>query len=243
MKSFATQDYWDSSYEGLDLNYNSNYILFKDLFTKYLKGNGTCLEIGCYPGNFSVYLGKELNYEISGIDTTPFVLTRLPLHFKQNNVRIGKLYNENFLTFNPEYQYDLVCSFGFIEHFVDFEAVIEKHIQLVKPSGTLIISCPNFRKLQYILHRYLDNENLKHHNLESMNLEKWTHLMQKHKMEILYSGYYQTADFWTNSPKNGPLKRIISTEIQTLLRYVDKYLHYPNSFTSPHIVCIARKMK
>ncbi len=243
MTSITTQEYWDSSYEKLELVYDPKIIQFKDLFNKYLKPNGTCLEIGCYPGNYLIYLGNKFNYEVSGVDTTPFLLTRLPLHLAQNNIKIGKLYNENFLTFNPGKKYDVVCSFGFIEHFIDFGKIIEKHIQLVKPSGILVITCPNFRKLQHILHRFLDPENLQRHNLVSMDLKKWTKVLQNNNMKVLYKGYSETTDFWADSPKNGMIKNYISNNIRYLFNHINQHVNLPNPWTSPYIVCIAQKME
>lgn len=243
MTSVTAQAYWDLSYEKLDLVYNPDNIPFKDLFNRYLKPDGTCLEIGCYPGNFLVYLGSQFNYEVSGIDTTPFLLTRLPLHFTRNGVKMGKLYNEDFLTFNPYEKYDVVCSFGFIEHFTNFESVIEKHIQLVKPSGTLIITCPNFRKIQYILHKYLDSDNLRRHNLASMDIDRWAKVLQKNNMKTLYKGYYRTADFWTDSPSNGRIKNFVSGAVQFLFNHIDQRVNLPNSWTSPYIVFIAQKLE
>lgn len=243
MTSITTQKYWDLSYEKLELVYDPNTILFKDLFNKYLKNDGECLEIGCYPGNYLIYLSNEFNYEANGIDTTPFLLKRLPLHLTRNNVKVGKLYNEDFLTFNPNKKYNLVCSFGFVEHFTNYTSVIEKHTELVKPSGILVISTPNFRKLQYVLHRFLDFENLKRHNLESMNIKKWTKIMQDNNMKVLYKGYYKTADFWTDSPKNGRIRDYISSRIQNLFNHINQRINLPNQLTSPYLICIAQKIE
>lgn len=242
MTSLASQEYWDWSYENLELVYDPKRILFKDLFNKYLKPNGTCFEVGCYPGNYLIYLGNQFNYEVNGIDTTPFILNRLPLHLKKNNVKVGNFYNENFLHFNPEIKYDLVCSFGFFEHFIDFETIIQRHVQLVKPSGILFITCPNFRKIQYIIHKYFDNENLKRHNLASMDVKKIVDVLQNNNMKVLYNGYYKTADFWVDSPNDGKLKNYASKNIQNILRLIDQHVSFPNPYTSPYIVCVAQKM-
>ena len=51
--SVAFQSYWDSLYECLeaDLRYESDAMLFTDLYKKFIKPGGTCIEIGCYSGN------------------------------------------------------------------------------------------------------------------------------------------------------------------------------------------------
>ena len=152
------------------------------------------------PSNFLIYLGKRFGYVVSGIDTVPYITSRLPSHIVRNGVKIGEFYHQDLLTFESNQTYDVVCSFGFIEHFSNFEDVIEKHIRLVKPRGTLILSCPNFRGLQYILHRLLDPTNLHRHVLSAMNLRRWRMLLERNSMVLQYHGYYRKAGFWWDTP-------------------------------------------
>src|SRR5713101_7012934 len=120
MTSVVSQDYWDSLYEKVEPRYDSKtHILFEDLFDRFLKPGGTCFEVGCYPGNFLIHLGRRFGYEVSGIDATPFVLTRMPPRFQ--GVKVGRFYQGDFLQFQPPGLFDVVCSFGFIEHFTNFE--------------------------------------------------------------------------------------------------------------------------
>jgi 2-polyprenyl-3-methyl-5-hydroxy-6-metoxy-1,4-benzoquinol methylase len=44
-----------------------------------------------------------------------------------------------------------VISFGFIEHFDNPENVIQKHLDLLKPGGILIVGVPNFTGIHGIL--------------------------------------------------------------------------------------------
>jgi len=41
---------------------------------------------------------------------------------------IGILEDIDFWEFESEKKYEVVCSFGFLEHFIDFESVIKKSI-------------------------------------------------------------------------------------------------------------------
>lgn len=195
MISSADERFWDTLYAHLPLAYPPSFSLFKDLFDRYLTPNGTCFEVGCYPGNFLIYLGKRFGYVVSGIDTTPYVTSRLPEHIVHNGVKIGEFYQQDFLTFESDKVYDVVCSFGFLEHFHNTEEVIEKHIRLVKPGGTLVLSCPNFRGLNYILYRLLDPATLRPHVIAAMNLRRWRRALERNGMAIQYQGYYRTAGF------------------------------------------------
>lgn len=241
MINTANTKYWDNGYKDRQFVFKIEDILFKDLFDKYLPIGGTCLEVGCYPGNYLVYFGKYLNYTVSGIDTTPYVVERLPEYLKNQSVKIGNFYQENFLTFSDHEQYDLVCSFGFIEHFKDFSIVLEKHINFVKPGGYLVISCPNFRGLQYFLHRILDNENLKRHVTQAMDLKAWSAVLQKHDMEIIYQNYFQTAGFWVETSLNNKISRVFLRFILNCAQFLNK-LNHPNMLTSPYMISISKKI-
>jgi hypothetical protein len=65
MCSIVEQAYWDKSYERLKLSYSTDALLFKDLFDGFLPKSGSCLEIGCYPGNYLYYLGKTFGYTVT----------------------------------------------------------------------------------------------------------------------------------------------------------------------------------
>src|SRR5438094_246606 len=99
MSSAVSQHYWDTLYDNYDTTYDPDGVLFKDLFDRFLTREGTCFEVGCYPGNFLVYLSRRFGYTVSGIDATPYVLTRLPDHLVRHAARVGQFYHGDFLCF------------------------------------------------------------------------------------------------------------------------------------------------
>lgn len=241
MSSIVDQNYWDKGYQKLTLRYNEDSILFKEIFDKFLKPNGTCFEVGCYPGGYLVYLGKKFNYTVSGIDRTPFIEDRLPSFINSENVKIGQFFNEDFMHFHSSKTYDVVCSFGFIEHFSDLDTVIEKHIKLVKPSGILILACPNFTRGQYLFHRLFDLKNLDRHVVDTMSLPRWREILKRNNMDILYDGYYKTMEFWTESfPQNNISQRILNI-IQRTSNKIDRHIHIPNRWFSPYMISVSKK--
>jgi SAM-dependent methyltransferase len=233
------QSYWDASYDAMPLAYHESSVLFKDLFDRFLPHGGDCLEIGCYPGSYLIYLGKRFGYTLHGIDATPHV-TALPAFFASKEVRTGEIIHGDFLAFRPRRTYDVVASFGFVEHFYDLELVLRKHAELVAPGGTLVVSCPNFRRVQWLLHRALDYRNLKRHVLASMDLRRWRDILDRAGLDVIWDGYYRTIDFWADSP-GSKLERSIGKRISSAARFVDQRLRMPNRFTSPYLVSISRK--
>jgi 2-polyprenyl-3-methyl-5-hydroxy-6-metoxy-1,4-benzoquinol methylase len=242
MTAVVSQEYWDKLYEARgETVYDPDEVLFKDLFARHLRQGGDCFEVGCYPGNFLIYLGQQFGYTVHGIDATPDVTAGMPARLGKHGVRLGTFYHGDFLTFEPERTYDLVCSFGFVEHFANFEQVIEKHIRLLSPGGTLVLSCPNFRGLQYFLHRTLDRENLGRHVLRAMNLHAWRRVLQRHGMRVLHQGYYRTADFWVETPPPGAWARGAIAWVYRIARGIDRRVNWPNPLLSPYMISISRK--
>src|SRR5438034_690129 len=180
--------------------YNEKFVLYKEVFERYLEPGGTCFEIGFLPGYILTYLSKHFRYTVSGIDLTPFDETEVRERMVLDGANVGKLFRGDFLQFASDEEYDVVCSFGFLEHFSNPEVIIKRHISLLRPGGTLVISCPNFRGAQYLLHRYLDSENLANHNLEAMDLDRWTRTLHENGMRILFQDYQGTFGFWADSP-------------------------------------------
>lgn len=235
------QDYWDAAYEEHPLAYDPEQVQFKELFDQYLKHGGTCFEVGCYPGTYLIYLGKRFDYTVGGIDATPFVLSRLPSHLAKHGVKVNTLYHGDFLGFEFDRTYDVVCSFGFIEHFLNLQEVLVKHIRLVKHYGTLVLACPNFRGIQYVLHRLLDPTNLQRHALNAMNLRGWQETLERNRMKVLYQGYYRTADFWVDTPRQGFLATLAIKHVARIAEKLDRRVNWPNPLLSPYMVSFSRK--
>lgn len=243
-RSVVDQSYWDRHNAAIAPRYEAAHIVFGDLFDRYVPHagpNGTCFEIGCYPGNFLVHFGRRFGYRAGGIDMTPFVLDRMRRYLEAHDVVVQDLYQGDFLTFDAPRPYDLVCSFGFIEHFADFDNVLARHVDLVKPGGTLVVSCPNFRGLQYALHRLLDGTNLGRHVLGSMNVRRWRQVLEARGMQVVHDGYYRTMDFWWESPDQTPLQKLVARFVRHVGQGLDRRIHWPNRLTSPFLISISRK--
>jgi SAM-dependent methyltransferase len=238
--SVVSQQYWDASYEDLPLSYDKSGLLFTEMFRRLLPRGGSCLEIGCYPGNYLVFLGKELGYTVSGIDTTPF-LPRLEAHLRAHDVEVGSLIREDFLAYETDARFDLVCSFGFIEHFPDFTELIRRHVALAKPGGWIVISCPNFRRLQRVAHSWLDRENLRRHVLAAMDLRAWRATFEAAGCEVVLATYYRTAEFWVDRPPNGRVRAMAAEHLRAAAAAIDARVDQPNRWTSPFMVAFARR--
>ena len=202
--SVVDQSYWDSSYSELEFAITPK----TDELRIWLENNvepgkgKSCLEIGCFPGRYLAVLG-EMGYELHGVDLTQRI-GEIKNWLDSHGYKTGEFEHADFLKYSNNKQYDLVCSFGFIEHFTNWEEVLIRHTDLVKVGGTIVIETPNFRgTLQNILHRILDSTNYKRHHIPAMQPEKWKSILEQKGFEIQRCEYFGKFEFWSDSGKRG----------------------------------------
>lgn len=235
------QNYWDKSYKNITLTaLGENDPIRKWIESHIPRSNGKCLEIGCFPGGILTVFGG-LGYELHGIDLTARVEKDLPQWLKLQGYRVGEFSKVDILKFFPSEQYDVVSSFGFIEHFSDWQSMLLKHASLVKKDGFLIIEVPNFcGSIQHILHIWLDKQNLKRHNIDSMQPLAWGEMVKEHDFEIIFCGYFGNFLFWVDDCKRNWLQRLVINLIQSTTKRYLKYLPN-NSMYSPCCGLICKK--
>lgn len=242
-KNFADQDYWDNNYRDFKFFPIPDENPVRKWMNDNLENNGgSVFEVGCFPGGYLELFGRK-NYVLNGIDLTPEVTNGLPKWLKSLGYKTGNFYRENFLTFKAKEKYDVVCSFGFIEHFSDYRKVVKKQASLVKVGGILVIETPNFRGfVQRYLHWSLDRENYKRHNIDSMRLDEWVKTIRPLGFEIVWEGYIGGFDFWNeDTPKNERQKRRLE-KIYINLPKRREQLKHPSALYSPYMGLIARKV-
>ena len=179
-RNFCEQRLWDEGYVKSDLFVAPPDDLIRRWLQKNIPpGQGSCLELGCFPGRYLAVFG-ELGYEVNGIDLTPRVELDLKPWLQQRGYQVGELIRDDVFTHPFGRRYDIVCSFGLIEHFEDWPGLLRRHAELVAEGGTLIVSTPNFRTgIQGLLHRWCDQENLGRHNLAAMFPDKWAQVARR----------------------------------------------------------------
>ena len=163
------------------------------------------------------------------------------LHFNNLSLKDINIVSSDFFSFKTIKKYDVVFSYGFIEHFSEIEKVLAKHWELVKPGGKLIIVYPNFLGINGLLQVLFDPENLIVHNLSIMlmrNLNEKLQLAGIHKYKIFY---YGGLGIWLEGLDKRSL--VLKSFIYALAAFgkVLKILDINNRLISPQIVLVAKK--
>ncbi len=250
MKSnrLTRREYWDDHWKTFKpkiITEKNIQNIFPSLFKKYLPVNHKfrCLEVGCVPGDLLIALNKIFGYRPVGVDYNNKI-DLIRKNMRKNGITDYKVYKADIFKFEPKEKYDVVCSFGLIEHFSDPKPCIGKMASLVRKGGYYIVHVPNFRWLQYIIHYFSDKELFDTHNLKYMdidNLEKVIHEVAS--VETIYAGYFGIIQDW---PKTGFLPMDIIHYLTHGFNIIADKLGLntllANRYTSTDTVFIGRKL-
>ena len=161
-----------------------------------------CLEIGCARTRYLAVLGR-LGYVVHGVDSSPAV-KRMPEEFHGMQIRAGDFTQCDFMTWSPSRQYDIVCSFGLLQRFVDWPWLLQKHGALVAPGGLLLIETPNCEgRLQRRLYGLLDAAEFDRHHRGAMDSRGWATVLDKLGFQVVSHGPLGRFDFSPESPPEG----------------------------------------
>jgi len=215
--------------------------LFQKIILKNEYEGAVALEIGCAPGTFLAYICKEFNYLPEGIDYAKGATEITNNTLRQAGLPQATIHEEDFFTWQPPMQYDLVSSFGFVEHFKDVSIGVDKHVDVLKEGGTLVLEVPNFTNGQYLLHYWLDRENVERCNLKAMHISFLEDVVKQHDLKVKYLGYTGGIfDFWWENEHPNLLQKIAKLILKPIA-YIGRRIPIQNRLFSPFIVLIAEK--
>lgn len=154
----AGVNYWDQIWDGSELpqaidprdSSISNHVqrqfhsYFEDLFTKIDTTKMNLLEIGCARSTWLPYFAKEYQFNVWGLDYSDIGCQQsreiLAKEGVSGNVILGDAFAPPAAMLG---QFDVVISFGVVEHFVDTAATLAAFAKFLKPTGILLTIIPN----------------------------------------------------------------------------------------------------
>jgi 2-polyprenyl-3-methyl-5-hydroxy-6-metoxy-1,4-benzoquinol methylase len=248
------KNYWENFWNKIVLPINVNYKFKNDriianTIKKYItneKNNKTAIEIGCAPGKWLIFFNKEMNFKVTGLE-----YLESAFHKTIENMDISSVSHDqyeiihcDFLNFFPKYEYDVVYSLGFIEHFSNWKNILDKHINLCNVGGYIVIGFPNFMGINYLIQKKIDlflkDPIIPNHNLSIMNLYDLNKHAEKAKLSIVYSGYiggFEPGLF--NTQVGNKLIRIILKGFVFLFSIL--FGSFNTKYTSGYIMFIFKK--
>jgi len=100
------------------------------------------LEVGCAPGRFMIELANRYRWKVGGIELSASGLEILEANLATHGVR-ARVYAGDVFELEPTELYDVVGSFGLVEHFDDPIPCYRAMSRWIRPGGAMIVTVPN----------------------------------------------------------------------------------------------------
>lgn len=158
----AGKEYWNQTWNDYPLprvwNVDSKQMLHhverefflwiaKVLEDQHKVGGGIRLvEVGCARSQALPVLARRLGVSVAGIDYSPNGCEQTQIMLKREGVS-GEVYCSDIFAIPDTLKgsFDVVVSFGLIEHFSDTQKIVSALVTLLKPGGLIFTNIPNMR--------------------------------------------------------------------------------------------------
>lgn len=215
-------------------------VFFKELIKDWPPGGKTFIEIGGFPGSFAAYFAREYKYDVTLLDyvVLPDVVRRVE---EINRIPSGtiKTIESDFFSFESEKKYDIVFSAGFIEHFDDTKDVLQRHLELLKPGGKLLVTLPNFRGLNGLIQKIFDKDNYDIHNINCMDVEHLMSIADALQVDAAQVHYYGKPTLWLENIENR--NAAIRTFVRLSAKIIRRIPFYKNRVLATYIIISGNK--
>ncbi|WP_374165845.1 class I SAM-dependent methyltransferase [Arcticibacter sp. MXS-1] len=235
--------YWESK-KGLAFSVNRNYLFHQHLSAIVEKKQpAEAIELGGFPGYYAIFLKKHFHISSTLLDyfVHPGILQQV---LQANGLTEGDIHVIEADLFNcstPQ-QYDLVLSCGLIEHFNDTRDIIQRHVQFVKPGGTLFITLPNFRGVNGWFQKEFDLENYEKHNIASMDPDLLRSIAVELNLKDVKASYYGGFSVWLENKNSvSALTKLFMKSVWFAGKVITKTFRFESRALSPYIVLQATK--
>lgn len=251
----STQQHWADRWAEAgvkNIGFDPSKPMFIDLhhlFTEFLPKDKQMrfLEVGCYPGSYMWYFYQFFNYQVSGLEYVDWCCDHTRRLLQAQGIN-GEVIHGDLFAYRPpsvELRWDVVASVGLIEHFTDTVEVIQKHLNLLKPGGYLVLVIPNHQGLYGRILKTMNPKKYQIHNrMGYADIHKA--LDQLGQTEVLAGGYYGRLGFWNTGlyarvRSMGKLPYLLVRSPFWVLERAGRLLPNSRCF-SPNAAVIAKKL-
>ncbi|MCP5050866.1 MAG: methyltransferase domain-containing protein [bacterium] len=159
--------------------------LMRNVLTGLTLENPRILELGAATGFLTRWLISQYGGSGVLVDSSPasyqaYRSTKSPLSDSITYLR------EDIFQLEPAESFDLVCSFGLIEHFKDKQAVLEAHWKFARPHGLIVILVPSDTRLTRVFFEAHMELNTGYREL--LTMRELENCVRKENLEIVNSG-------------------------------------------------------
>lgn len=235
--------YWESK-PNLAIPVSNNY-LFHTPLEEIVKRNKvkSAIELGGFPGYYSIFLKKYLNLEVTLLDF--FVHQEILDKTLQKNCLQKndiEVIEADLFTYKPQKTYDLVLSCGLIEHFEDTRDILKRHVNFLNPGGTLFITLPNFKSVNGWVQKRFDPENYSKHHIGCMDPGLLSDILTDLGLTVKKAAYFGGFSVWLeNKQTKSLLSRAFVKALWFAGKVPTKIFRFESPALSPYIIIEATR--
>ncbi len=261
-EKLSSQDYWDEVLSDAKLpRINTSDAYLYSVTMKYVNNILTkssyrsFFEVGCGSSGWLPYFAKKYDYLVSGLDYSEVGCMLARKNLELLNIPYHNIFCKDIFHPNPTNgeKFDVVFSYGVIEHFSEPQKVIQIFKTFASENGVLITLIPNFTGLAGRLTKYFIKDVYDIHNV--INSRQLASYHENNGLEIIKNGYAGAFAFgvipWIRSNhwlfrKNTVRRKVtlfILRACDRITGAIFKALPFDLStqFFSPYVICIAKK--
>lgn len=262
----AGSDYWNRTWRESDLpqvwpveSHRIRFSVERRLFEYMEKVFGADLansgkrlvEVGCARSGVLPLFAAKLGFSVSGLDYSAVGCEQTRMILKREGVA-GDVYCCDVFKVPADLieQFDVVVSFGLIEHFTDTDAIVEALSRLVRPGGVLFTSIPNMNGLTGFAQRVLDRSVYRIH--VPLTVEQVRKAHERAGLDVEACEYFMSTNFAVcnlngiqrGSPRWWLKKAVLFALARSSMAvwWCEKVIgEFPaHRLASPYINCVAR---
>lgn len=254
----SSEEYWDSVLSGAKLprvNRHKHYYITMEFLDSVLstEGKKTFMEVGAGSSGWLPYFAQKYGYIVSGLDYSDVGCKLARENLRILNLKYDEILCLDLFDWKGDKKYDIIFSYGVIEHFEEPEVVIRIFREHLNNDGVIITLIPNLCGLMGALSKLFVPEIYKIHKV--ISLEELTELHLKNGFNDIktnYAGMFLLSVIpWERSEhflfKAGSLQRSLNLFLiklfNKLITMIDRFLglQVRSRYFSPYIISIMRK--
>lgn len=195
----TTKEYWANVWEGVKLpDVRVPTGDTEQVLRKFLPQNKRLIEVGCAPGGWMAYYHQNFGYSVDGIEYVPDAAELTKANMKCLGIDDATIWCEDFFSIDTaDYDYDVVFSAGFIEHFDDFTGVCGRLADVGRIVVTVI---PNLFGVNGLISRKVRPHVYDKHVL--INLQKLREAHEANGLKTQFCNYVGGAQFFRLTDRN-----------------------------------------
>ena len=252
----STREYWDENWRiagnGLNVGQKNNYFwyrldkAFKSIFPVLDSKSNKLIEIGAGSSEWLPRLSHEYHFKVSGLDYSEVGCERARQILSHSGID-GNIYCGDMFSPPEELlmQFNIVCSFGLVEHFTNTAEAIRACAKFATPGAIILTLIPNMTGLNGFLYKTFNRRVFDTH--VPLNLEQLRQAHVDAGLQLYFSSYLLSCPSVIDATRNE--SRFISRWLRNALHrlslliwwFEERGIGVPeNKVTSPYMICAAR---